>query len=255
MIDSEFEERVAAVTWMLGFAGEPHEVVGGQRVVEIGSGYGVGAIACLRNGAAQYVGIEPEPFGSRVIQLDGTDPGYRVCYERAARSIDKRRVLFLEGFADDWPESGFDICLISDVLEHVEDPSAIAASAHRLLRQGGKVIASTCPLYFSAYGHHLFDVLSDQPWGHLYEGFDRDSVIHETSTYLISEFESLNGVTHAELLDAFSSTGFSIVKERTLPQEGVDFAAVRHRIRSELVERMSDEIFEQSVSQFVAVKS
>jgi SAM-dependent methyltransferase len=214
----------------------------------------VGAIACLRNGAAQYVGIDPEPFGTRVIQLDGTDPGYRACYERAARSIDKRRALFLEGFADDWPEGGFDICLISDVLEHVEEPSVIAASAFRLLRSGGQVIASTCPLYFSAHGHHLFDVLSGQPWGHLYTGFDRESVKHDTSTYLISEFESLNGVTHAELLGAFSSVGFSITKERTLPHEGVDFAAVRHRIEPELVARIPEEVFDQSVSQFVAVK-
>lgn len=254
MLDSEFEERVAAVHWMLGYAGDQRDVVGGKRVVEIGSGYGVGAIASIRNGAAQYLGIEPEPFGSGVIQRDGSDPGYRVCYERAAKTIDKRQILFLEGYADDWPGDGFDVCLIADVLEHVEEPALIAASAWRLLRPGGIVIASTCPLYFSAQGHHLFDLFADRPWGHLYEAFDRNDVIHDTSTYLISEFDSLNGVTHAELIDAFSSAGFVISNQRTLPHEGADFSKVRNLIKPEYLSRFSDEVFNQSVSQFVALK-
>ena len=255
LTEKEFEDRVAAVNWMLSFAGEPGEVVREKRVVEIGSGFGVGAIACLRHGATQYLGIEPEPFGTRVMQLEGADPGFRLCYERAVKSLDKRRALFLEGFADDWPGSDFDVCLIADVLEHVEEPTAIAASAHRLLRRGGIVIASTAPLYFSAKGHHLFDVLSDQDWAHLYEDFDLDAVKQQTSTYLMSEFESLNGVTHAELLEAFSSTGFEIASERTLPFEGADFSAVRHRIRRDYIARFPDEIFDQNVSQFVAIKS
>lgn len=255
MSDKEFGERVATMNWMLGFAGEPQAVVAGKRVVEIGSGFGAGAIACVKNGAAQYLGIEPDPFGTRVVQLGGPDPGYRSCYERAARGIDKRRALFLEGFADDWPGSGFDVCLIADVLEHVERPAAIAASAHRLLREGGIVIASTAPLYFSAPGHHLFDVLSAQPWGHLYDDFDRGAVKGQTSNYLMSEFENLNGITHAELLDAFSSNGFTIASERTLPHEGSNFATVRDRIKPEYIERFPEEVFDQCVSQFVAVKS
>jgi SAM-dependent methyltransferase len=253
--DSEFEDRVSAVNWMLGYAGDAHEVVGGKRVVEIGSGFGVGAIACLRNGADQYLGIEPEPFGTRVIQTDGYDAGFRVCYENAARTIDKRRALFLEGFADDWPGGDFDVCLIADVLEHVENPADIATSARGLLRQGGIVIASTSPLFLSAYGHHLFDVFPGQPWAHLCEDFDRDALMLQTSQYLISEFDSLNGVTHMELLEAFSSSGFEIAHERTLPQEGADFLSVRDRIKPEYLERFPDEIFDQCVSQFVAVKS
>ena len=218
-------------------------------------GFGAGAIACVGTGGTQYLGIEPDPFGTRVVQLGGPDPGYRACYERAARSIDKRRALFLEGFADDWPGSGFDVCLIADVLEHVERPAAIAASAHRLLREGGIVIASTAPLYFSAPGHHLFEVLSERPWGHLYDDFDRDAVKDRTSDYLMSEFDNLNGITHAELLAAFSSNGFMIASERTLPHEGSDFATVRDRIKPEYIERFPEEIFDQHVSQFVAVKS
>lgn len=255
MSDQEFQDRVATMNWMLGFAGEPQEVVRDKRVVEIGSGFGAGAIACLGNGATQYLGIEPDPFGARATQLEGSDPGYRAAYERAAQGIDKRRALFLEGFADDWPGSGFDICLIADVLEHVERPSAIAASAHRLLRQGGIVISSTAPLYFSAPGHHLFDVLSERPWGHLYDDFDRDSVKDQTSNYLISEFDNLNGITHVELLEAFSSNGFDIASERTLPHEGSDFATVRGRIKPEYLERYPEAVFDQCVSQFVAVKS
>lgn len=255
MKDSEFEGRVDALHWMLGFAGEQAEVVGGKRVVEIGSGYGAGAIACVRSGVDQYLGIEPEPFGVGVIQRDGIDPGYRVCFERAARNVERRRMLFLEGFADDWPEGDFDVCLIADVLEHVEDLSSITESAHRLLKPGGIVIASTCPLYFSAQGHHMFELLYDQPWGHLYEGFDvkRDIEPH-TSTYLLSEFKTLNGVTHEEILATFQNSGFEISKQRTLPHEGADFSKVRNRIKSEYLERISEDVFNQSVSQIIAVK-
>jgi SAM-dependent methyltransferase len=255
MTQDEFEDRVAAINWMLSFAGEINDVVREKRIVEIGSGFGVGAIACLRHGARQYLGIEPEPFGARVIQLEGVNPDFRVCYENAAKNIDKRRALFLEGFADDWPGSDFDVCLIADVLEHVEQPSVIAASAHRLLRKGGIVIASTSPLYFSAHGHHLFDVLSEQPWGHLFKDFDRDAVAQQASSFLMSEFDNLNGVTHAELLEVFSASGFDISSERTLPYDGVDFSAVRHRIKDEHLLYNEDEIFDQCVSQFVAVKT
>jgi SAM-dependent methyltransferase len=255
MTDEEFEDRVAAVSWMLDFAKDQVEVVRDKRVVEIGSGFGVGAIACLRKGAAEYLGIEPQPFGAGVIQLDGADAGFRVCYETAAKSIDKRKVHFFEGFADDWPGGGFDVCLIADVLEHVHDPKMIAASAWRLLKAGGMVVASTSPLYFSAHGHHLFDVFADRPWAHLYKDFSRDAVARKTSPFLLSEFDSLNGVTHAELTAAFLTAGFKITKERTLPQENVDFEQVRQRIKPEYLERVDLDVFNQSVSQFIAVKT
>lgn len=255
MIDSEFEDRVAAMNWMLTVAGEPREVVGGKRVVEIGSGFGAGAIACARNGAAQYLGIDPEPFGSAVIQLDGSDNAYRDCYERAATSVDRRRILFLQGMADDWPAGGFDVCLVADVLEHVDDPRIIAASAWRLLRPGGIAITSTCPLYFSAPGHHLPEVFKDRPWGHLYEDFSPDDLISRTSNYALSQFHSLNRTTHAELVDVFASVGFEISKQRVLPHhEGADFSKVRHLIKAEYLECFSDEVFEQSLSQLVVTK-
>ena len=145
MTDQDFEDRVKAIEWMVSYVGPVPEILGGRTVVEIGSGFGCGAVACIRNGAANYLGIEPEPFGSRIIEIEGTDPDYRAAYERAAAGIDKSRVRFFEGLAHEWPGDGFDICLIADVMEHVADPGAIAADAARLLRSGGNVIASYEP--------------------------------------------------------------------------------------------------------------
>lgn len=254
MDDAEFEDRVKAIEWMVSFVASPPEVLNGKRVVEIGSGFGCGAIAALRNGAASYLGIEPEPFGSRIVQLEGNDPGYRAHYERAARAIDKLRVRFFEGFADEWPADDFDIVLIADVLEHVDDPASIARAAARLLKPGGHVIASTGPLYHSAQGHHLFDVFRDQPWAHLRADFDDRFLPSVVSDYLLAEYRALNGVTHGQLVAAFADAGLIIVSARTVPDESADFSQFEQLIAPTYRQRFDRSVFVESVSQIYACK-
>lgn len=248
----EFEERVGAINWMLSFAGDPAGVVAGQRVVEIGSGFAVGAVACLRLGASHYVGIDPEPFGSRIIALTGQDPGFRACYEQATRDLDRRKVVLVEGYADDWPATGFDLCLIADVMEHVGDPMAVAQSAFRLLRPGGRCIVSTAPLFYSASGHHLFHELGNTPWGHLYPGFDVAST--GASPFFVAEYASLNRITHAEIVRVFRAQGFRIGKERVLRDAQQDFAAAKPRLCGSYLQGRDPDLFLQSVSQLVLVK-
>jgi SAM-dependent methyltransferase len=254
MNDTEFEDRTKAIEWMASFVGPVGEVFAGKRVVEIGSGFGCGAIAAIRNGAASYLGIEPEPFGSRLVQLEGTDPGYRLAYERAAGSIDKSRARFFEGFANEWPTADFDLCLIADVMEHVGNPAAIARDAAGILKPGGVVLASTAPLYYSAPGHHLFDVFRDQPWAHLRSDFGTSGLRQLASEYLVGEFETLNRVTHAELLQAFADAGLELVSERTIPDENHRFRDYEHLISAEHKERVTAEVFDQCVSQILARK-
>lgn len=51
-------------------------------------------------------------------------------------------------------------------LEHVADVGATMAEAARVLAIGGFAAAATEPLFFSAQGHHLWDI-APIPWGHL----------------------------------------------------------------------------------------
>jgi SAM-dependent methyltransferase len=252
MNDAEFEDRTKAIEWMASYVGPGFFT--GRRVVEIGSGFGCGAIAAIRNGASFYLGIEPEPFGSRLVQLEEADPGYRLAYERAARSIDKSKVRFYEGFADEWPSADFDVCIIADTMEHVGDPAAIARDAANLIRPGGLVLASTAPLYYSATGHHLFDLFRSEPWAHLRGDFDPSGLRQRESDYLVSEFETLNGVTHAELLKAFASAGLELVSQRTIDAGVFQFSDYEHLIAAEYKRSLPVEVFDECVSQILARK-
>jgi SAM-dependent methyltransferase len=252
MNDAEFEDRTKAIEWMASYVGP--DFFTGKRIVEIGSGFGCGAIAAIRNGASFYLGIEPEPFGSRLVQLEGRDPGYRLAYERAAISIDKSRIRFFEGFADEWPGADFDACIIADTMEHVGDPAAIARDAAGLLRPGGLLLASTAPLFYSATGHHLFDLFRSQPWAHLRTDFDASGLRQHESDYLVGEFETLNGVTHAELLTAFSDAGLEMVSERTLEEGNYRFSDYEHLIATEHKQRLPVEVFDECVSQILVRK-
>jgi SAM-dependent methyltransferase len=254
MNDSDFEDRTKAIEWMVSFFGPAPEVLGGKSVVEIGSGFGCGAIACIRNGAAAYLGIEPEPFGSRLIEIEGKDPNYRLAFQRAAKGLDTSKIRFFEGFADEWPGAGFDICLLADMMEHVGDPSTIASDAARLLRPGGYALSSTAPLYYSPSGHHLFDVFPDTPWAHLYANFDAAAALRRTSEYLFGEYQTLNRTTHPKLLQAFVDAGFEIVKHRTIYDEGLAISEYEHLIAREHLESVSRDVFEQTVSQILARK-
>jgi SAM-dependent methyltransferase len=252
MKDAEFEDRTKAIEWMASYAGPDFFV--GKRVIEIGSGFGCGAIAAIRNGASSYLGIEPEPFGSRLVQLQGADPGYRLAYERAARSIDKSKVRFFEGYADEWPTADFDACIIADVMEHVGNPAAIARDAARLLRPGGLVLASTAPLFHSATGHHLFELFHSEPWAHLRIGFDPCGLRQREADYLVSEFETLNGVTHTQLLQAFADAGLELVSERTLDEGNHRFSDYEHLVATEYKERVPVTVFDECVSQILVRK-
>lgn len=61
----------------------------------------------------------------------------------------------------------FDIVLTIATLEHVKDPVKAISEIIRVLKPGGFCYIQSAPLYYSAYGHHMFGFFDDLPWIHL----------------------------------------------------------------------------------------
>lgn len=63
-------------------------------------------------------------------------------------------------------ESSLDFLYSINCLEHIPQLARSLHEAARVLKPGGLFFASSEPLFFSAQGHHLFDIFP-LPWGHL----------------------------------------------------------------------------------------
>ena len=105
------------------------------------------ALAKLRNrGAALEIGTGTAAFLERL-----ADAGFRklVGIEPSTAAIDAapehRKQWIREGIFEgsDFPAESFDLICCFMTLEHVQDPGALVAAAHRLLRPGGVFVAVT----------------------------------------------------------------------------------------------------------------
>lgn len=95
------------------------------RILEIGTGAGLFLKAFARAGW-QAVGVEVN------------DEAARFARERLGLNVHT-------GYAEslDVPPASFDVVALMDVIEHVPDPGATVATAHRLLRPGGVLLMQT----------------------------------------------------------------------------------------------------------------
>jgi 2-polyprenyl-3-methyl-5-hydroxy-6-metoxy-1,4-benzoquinol methylase len=81
----------------------------------------------------------------------------------------------------DLPPANFDVVLLTDVLEHIEDDAASARTALSLLRPGGIVLA-TVPAYQWLYSprdahHHHFRRYSKRQFAALWSGTDAEALL------------------------------------------------------------------------------
>ena len=88
----------------------------------------------------------------------------------------------------DLPPASFDVVLLTDVLEHIENDTASARTALKLLRPGGIVVA-TVPAYQWLYSprdaqHHHFRRYSKQQFAKLWKAGD-------AQTLLLSHYNTL----------------------------------------------------------------
>ena len=119
--------------------GAPHQRL---QVCELGCGTGGNLVSVMDR--HDVVGIECSPHA---LEYARRRLGNRVHYGRLPHEIDL-------------PPESFDVVLMTDVLEHIEDDHASAHAALRLLRPGGVVVA-TVPAYQWLYSprdthHHHF---------------------------------------------------------------------------------------------------
>lgn len=79
-----------------------------------------------------------------VVGVDGSD--YAINYATSNFGATGDRLNFMQGWLPDrlnaWPDDSFDVVVSFETLEHVQDPQNLLAEFSRLLRPGGRIIAS-----------------------------------------------------------------------------------------------------------------
>ncbi len=201
--------------------------------LEAGAGMGWHAALLAAHGASRVLATEVAWSGENPYALPNIHALYRLA-ERDAQlkallhfdrdpdghlqrvAIGQGRVQFARAVAEALPapDESFDLVYTVNCLEHLPRLGESFAEAARVLRPGGVLFASTEPLYFSAFGHHLDDIFP-LPWGHLlWEPAElADLVVREsgagrewapgqplTASILLEKvFPSLNGATPGDI--------------------------------------------------------
>ncbi|TQM81683.1 methyltransferase family protein [Saccharothrix saharensis] len=123
------EQRVASQRALYDLVVDALGVGPGDRVLEVGSGRGVGARRVLLRGPALVRGVDlmPEQVA------------------RAARANDDPRVAFVRGSCDDlpFPDGSFDALLSVEAAQHFEDVAAFTRESARVLGPGGRLAVTT----------------------------------------------------------------------------------------------------------------
>lgn len=114
----------------------PH-LPAGARVLDLGAGFGSYVLAA-REAGLDAIGIELAPFEVEFARRRS----------RRLRPQDEADTVYLQGDVRQLalPAGSFDAVTLWNVLEHVEDASALLATVARLLKPGGQVFV-LCPNY------------------------------------------------------------------------------------------------------------
>ncbi len=136
---------------------------GGQRLLEVGSGFGMLVAVAQRDFGLQARGLEPADE-----QFKGTLALSRRLL--AANGMSAETIQAGAGEAMPFADNSFDLVYSCNVLEHVADPARVVAEALRVTRPGGYV-QMVFPNYGSFWeGHYgiLWIPRLSHFWGRLY---------------------------------------------------------------------------------------
>jgi cyclopropane fatty-acyl-phospholipid synthase-like methyltransferase len=127
--DISLEQRIASQQALYDLVLDELGVAQGHRVLEVGSGRGLGAASALRRDPALVRGIDlmPEQVG------------------RARAAHSDERLAFEQGSASAIPfaDGSFDRVLSVEAAQHFEDIAGFAWEGHRVLAPGGRLAVST----------------------------------------------------------------------------------------------------------------
>lgn len=190
----------------------------GKSVLVLGSGHGTELLWCVRNGAAEVVGVD--------VAERSLDPVH-AALERSGESIDVPVELLRLG-AESVDQLGrqFDLVLSNNVFEHLPDvEGSLRAAAKVIAPLFGRIAIFTDPLFYSSHGSHL----PVGPWEHLWADDDR---LREAagSDYLWNEYTGLNRMTLTSFLEAIRNAGLAVLHLQTVPSRSVS-ELHRHRDR------------------------
>lgn len=147
-----------------------------------------------------------------------------------------------------YEDGSFDAVFAWSVFEHVANVPFALSEIHRVIRPGGAFFLQIAPLYYSAQGGHLWNIL-DEPWIHLrlnreellqrvrhanlggipkkkqHDAFQGGSA-EEYRAGVIACHDTLNRVTVGQLVSHVQAAGFTIVEQRTMRDGPKDVPAV-----------------------------
>ncbi|PSL55598.1 cyclopropane fatty-acyl-phospholipid synthase-like methyltransferase [Saccharothrix carnea] len=127
--DLTVEQRVASQEALYDLVVDALGIGPGHRVLEVGSGRGLGARRVLRRDPALVRGVDlvPEQVA------------------RAREVNDDPRVAFVQGACDDlpFPDASFDALLSVEAAQHFEDVAGFARESARVLVPGGRFAVTT----------------------------------------------------------------------------------------------------------------
>lgn len=176
----------------------------GKRILVIGSGWGVETYWCLKNGAAQVIGVDPAERSTVPLEaaLRDLNPAYleRFCHHQCT--------------LDALPYHDVDHIISNNVFEHIFDLTGTLMECRRFMsRPQQRLHIFTDPLYYSSVGSHL----PVPPWRHLLT--DEQTLKAEVPARANWEqfVNGLNKMTLISFLEAIRDAGLYIEKLSVYP--------------------------------------
>jgi len=213
----------------------------GKQFLDVGCGIGNMILVAAQQGAKKAIGIDIDlnEFGETHFNTIAQE-----------NSIDLQNTELIEGSLGEsirFEDGEFDLITMQDVFEHLAQPTHILREVNRVLKHDGLLYISFTPLYYSPFGHHIFEDLfprETMAWVHLYKDFYSE-ILPKTNVnqWLLRNFLCLNKMTLKEFKAIIKCCGFSIVSEnieRSQESPEVFEERFRHLINMELVPDYQD---------------
>lgn len=135
---------------------DANEMFSGKDVLDIGCGAAGKSMYYASLGAKTVTGMDVVPY-----------------YEAEATALaetlgfsDVFRFVLGDAAHMDFPDESFDVIVMNDAMEHVDDPMGVLNEAARVLKKGGRLYLNFPP-YNHPYGAHLSDCIGF-PWVHVF---------------------------------------------------------------------------------------